>query len=472
MPELPEVETVRNTLKNQILNKQIIDVEIYYPGIIENTSVEEFINALKNQIIIDILRKGKYLIFILNKGSIISHLRMEGKFFLRDKNEKRYNHEHVIISFSDNLTLRYHDTRKFGKMAYLPTTNYQEIINYASLKKLGPDGNSENISIDYLYEHFQKRNIPLKTALLNQEILAGLGNIYVDEVCFLTKLNPLVKTKNISYEKCKEIIKYSKQVLDEAISQGGTTIRSYTSSLGVTGRFQQSLLVHNRENKTCYTCSSIIKKIQVGGRGTYYCPNCQRVPYIKIGITGSIASGKSEVTKYLKTKKYSVIDSDEISRKLMDEKKVINQVVENFGKDLLIDNKIDRKKLASIIFNDENKKELLNSIIHPLVKNKILKQIDEHATEDLIFIDVPLLFEAKFTDLVDYIIVVNVDENVQIERLMKRDNIDKEYAIKKINSQMPLSEKCKMANFIIDNSLDLCYTYKQIDEIINILMKR
>ena len=472
MPELPEVETVRNTLKNQILNKQIIDVKIYYPGIIENTSTEEFINSLKNQIIIDILRKGKYLIFILNKGSIISHLRMEGKFFLRDKNEKRYNHEHVIISFSDNLTLRYHDTRKFGKMAYLPTNNYQEIINYPSLKKLGPDGNSENISTDYLYEHFQKRNIPLKTALLNQEILAGLGNIYVDEVCFLTKLNPLVKTKNISYEKCKEIIKYSKQVLDEAISQGGTTIRSYTSSLGVTGRFQQSLLVHNRENKTCYTCNSIIKKIQIGGRGTYYCPNCQRVPYIKIGITGSIASGKSEVTKYLKTKKYLVIDSDEISRKLMDEKKVINQVVENFGKDLLINNKIDRKKLAAIIFNDENKKELLNSIIHPLVKNKILKQIDEHATEDLIFIDVPLLFEAKFTDLVDYIIVVNVDENTQIERLMKRDNIDKEYAIKKINSQMPLSEKCKMANFIIDNSLDLCYTYKQIDEIVNILVKR
>ena len=110
MPELPEVETVRNTLKNQILNKQIIDVKVFYSGIIENISVNEFINSLKNQIIIDILRKGKYLIFILNKGSIISHLRMEGKFFLRDEKEEKYNHEHVIISFSDHTTLRYHDT--------------------------------------------------------------------------------------------------------------------------------------------------------------------------------------------------------------------------------------------------------------------------------------------------------------------------------------------------------------------------
>ena len=472
MPELPEVETVRNTLKNQILNKQIIDVKVFYSGIIENISVNEFINSLKNQIIIDILRKGKYLIFILNKGSIISHLRMEGKFFLRDEKEEKYNHEHVIISFSDHTTLRYHDTRKFGKMAYLPTNKYEEIINYPSLIKLGPDGNVENIKTDYLYNQFQKRNIPLKTALLNQEIIAGLGNIYVDEVCYRAKLNPLVKTKNITIEKCSEIIKYSKEVLDEAILQGGTTIRSYTSSLGVTGRFQQSLLVHNRENEKCYTCNNIIKKIQVGGRGTYYCPTCQKVPYIKIGITGSISSGKSSITRYLQNKKYVVIDSDEISRNLMNEPRVIKEVVKVFGNDILIDNKVNRKKLGSIIFSDNHKKEQLNKIIHPLVKKEILKQIDDFATNDLIFIDVPLLFEAHFEDLVDYIIVVNIDEETQIERLMKRDNIDKEFAIKKIKAQMPLSEKCKMANFIIDNSFDLCYTYKQIDEIINILMKR
>lgn len=472
MPELPEVETVRNTLKNQILNKKIIDIEIFYSVIIENISVDEFISSLKNQTIIDILRKGKYLIFILDKGSIISHLRMEGKFFIRDKKEKKYNHEHVIISFSDNTTLRYHDTRKFGKMAYLPTNKYEEIINYPSLKKLGPDGNIENIKPEYIYNQFQKRNIPIKTALLNQEIIAGLGNIYVDEVCFRTKLNPLVKTKSITIQKCEEIVKYSKEVLDEAILQGGTTIRSYTSSLGVTGRFQQSLLVHNRVNQKCYTCNDIIKKIQIGGRGTYYCPTCQKVPYIRIGITGSISSGKSAVTKYLRDQKYFVIDSDEISRNLMDEPRVIKEVVNTFGNDILIDNKVDRKKLGNIIFNNNEQKELLNKIIHPLVKKEIVKQIDDNATNDLIFIDVPLLLEAHFEDLVDYIIVVNVNEETQIERLMKRDNIDKEFAVKKIKSQMPLSEKCKMANFIIDNSFDLCYTYKQIDEIINILMKR
>ena len=172
------------------------------------------------------------------------------------------------------------------------------------------------------------------------------------------------------------VFKYSKEVLDEAILQGGTTIRSYTSSLGVTGRFQQSLLVHNRENEKCYTCNNIIKKIQVGGRGTYYCPTCQKVPYIKIGITGSISSGKSSITRYLQNKKYVVIDSDEISRNLMNEPRVIKEVVKVFGNDILIDNKVNRKKLGSIIFSDNHKKEQLNKIIHPLVKKEILKLID------------------------------------------------------------------------------------------------
>lgn len=471
MPELPEVETVRNTLKNQILNKQIVSIDVFYEGIIENVTVLEFKTLIKNQTIIDILRKGKYLIFILDKGCIITHLRMEGKFFLKNKDERRNIHEHIIFHFNDNTTMRYHDTRKFGKMAYLSTNKIDEIINYPSLKKLGPDGNTLGITKEYLYEHFQRKNQPIKTALLNQEIIAGLGNIYVDEVCYRVKINPLVKTKKISLDQCDQIIKYSKIILDEAINQGGTTIRSYTSSLGVTGRFQQSLLVHNREGEKCYECSSIIKKIMVGGRGTYYCPKCQKVPYLVIGITGSISSGKSVVSEYLRSKKYVVIDSDIISKELFNSPYVIRKIVNTFGSNVLEGNKINRAVLGQIIFNDPEKRIMLNNIVHPLVKKEILRQIDEHANSDLIFIDVPLLYEAKFEDLCDYVIVVNVDKEIQITRLMLRDNIDREYAEKKINSQMPLEEKCQMANFIIDNSFDLCYTYKQIDEIINRLKK-
>lgn len=471
MPELPEVETVRNTLKNQILNKQIVSIDVFYEGIIENVTVLEFKTLIKNQTIIDILRKGKYLIFILDKGCIITHLRMEGKFFLKNKDERRNVHEHIIFHFNDNTTMRYHDTRKFGKMAYLSTNKIDEIINYPSLKKLGPDGNTLGITKEYLYEHFQRKNQPIKTALLNQEIIAGLGNIYVDEVCYRVKINPLVKTKKISLDQCDQIIKYSKIILDEAINQGGTTIRSYTSSLGVTGRFQQSLLVHNREGEKCYECSSIIKKIMVGGRGTYYCPKCQKVPYLVIGITGSISSGKSVVSEYLRSKKYVVIDSDIISKELFNSPYVIRKIVNTFGSNVLEGNKINRAVLGQIIFNDPEKRIMLNNIVHPLVKKEILRQIDEHANSDLIFIDVPLLYEAKFEDLCDYVIVVNVDKEIQITRLMLRDNIDREYAEKKINSQMPLEEKCQMANFIIDNSFDLCYTYKQIDEIINRLKK-
>ena len=471
MPELPEVETVRNTLKNQILNKRIIKIDVFYSGIIENVSVLEFKTLIKNQVIIDILRKGKYLIFILNQGCIITHLRMEGKFFLKNEKEIRNVHEHIIFHFDDNTTMRYHDTRKFGKMAYLSTNKIKEIIEYPSLKKLGPDGNIEGIKKEYLYEHLQKRNQAIKTALLDQEIIAGLGNIYVDEVCYRVKINPLLKTKKVTLDICEQIIKYSKIVLDEAINQGGTTIRSYTSSLGVTGRFQQSLMVHNREGENCYECNSIIKKIVVGGRGTYYCPKCQKVPYKVIGITGSISSGKSVVTDYLRSKKYKVIDSDEISKELFNNPRVIKMIVNAFGIEVLENNMINRKLLGQIIFNDREKRIKLNNIVHPLVKKEILRQIDEYANNDLIFVDIPLLFEAKFEDLVDYIIVVNVEKEIQIERLMARDNIDREYAEKKINSQMSLEEKCQMANFIIDNSFDICYTYKQIDEIINKVKK-
>ena len=131
--------------------------------------------------------KVKYLVFIFNHVSIISHLRMEGKFFLKSIDDPIIKHEHIIFYFESGRTLRYHDTRKFGKMALIHSTSWNEIMSYPSVKKLGPEANTTNLTKEYLYSKLKKLKEPIKSALLNQEILAGLGNIYVDEVCFMAK---------------------------------------------------------------------------------------------------------------------------------------------------------------------------------------------------------------------------------------------------------------------------------------------
>lgn len=467
MPELPEVETVRRTLEHKIINEVIDNVEVHYEPILENVKKEEFCEKLKKERITSIARYGKYLIFVLTNYSIISHLRMEGKFFLKSKEEEIAKHEHIIFTFESGLTLRYHDTRKFGKMVLIDSTDLEVIMKYPSLQKLGPEANTNNLTVDYLYKTLKKRNEAVKTALLNQEILAGLGNIYVDEVCYKCSLLPSMSCKYITIDDCENIVKACHEILEKAIEAGGTTIRSYTSSLGVTGRFQLVLNVHTKEGKPCPICNTSIIKTVVGGRGTYYCPQCQndRLPKV-IGITGGIASGKTTVTEYLIKNGYKVIDSDEIVKRLYQKNEVIMQIKLNFGDDYIINNQINREKLGKLIFSDELQRKTLNNLIHPLVKKEIMREI-KHSLDKLIFVDIPLLFESHFESICNDIIVVNSDLKTNIERLINRDKIDYEYALMKINSQMSLDEKCQKANFIIDNSYDLCYTYKQISEIIS-----
>ncbi len=273
MPELPEVETVRRTLKNRVLGKKIKTVEVLYEGIIKDISVDEFITCLEGQTINDIRRYGKYLIFILDDYSLLSHLRMEGKYYLKSDKQEIEKHEHILFTFEDGTDMRYHDTRKFGTMAVEDKVNYMEC---RALNKLGKEPFEGELSIEYLKSIFNKSNRKLKPVLLDQTVICGLGNIYVDEVCFYANLHPETIVSSLSDNDIKNIIEGSYKTIDKAIKLGGTTIKSYTSSLGVTGLFQIELNVHTRKNEECPRCKTIIEKIKVGGRGTYYCPSCQR----------------------------------------------------------------------------------------------------------------------------------------------------------------------------------------------------
>lgn len=190
-----------------------------------------------------------------------------------------------------------------------------------------------------------------------------------------------------------------------------------------------------------------------------------------IGITGSIACGKSTVSNYLKSKGYIVIDADKIGHEALDDDYVKEKLILAFGNEILEDNKINRQKLGELVFGNSSNLNVLNSIIHPKIRKKILEKIDKNNDKELIFIDVALLFEAKFDDLVDKIIVVYVDKNTQLTRLMKRNSISKKEALSRIVSQMSPIEKAKLGDYTVNNNLDVINTYKQVDKVLSELKK-
>lgn len=271
MPEKPEVITVANTLKKRILNKRIKSATVYWKNIIAYPSVEEFEEKIKNQKIHAISTRGKWIVFLLDDFYLLVHLRMEGKFFFREKKDKREKHEHVIFTFEDDKEMRYNDTRKFGKMLLIEK---DQLYEKEPLKSLGLEFDDKNLTVSYLKEKLKKKSAPIKTALLDQSIIAGIGNIYDDEILFSSRIHPLERANEVREEKLKAIIENTNKILKLAIKKGGTTIKSYESSEGVHGLFQQELLVHTKE--ICPVCKGKIEKIKVNGRGTYYCPNCQK----------------------------------------------------------------------------------------------------------------------------------------------------------------------------------------------------
>lgn len=267
MPELPEVETVRRTLKNFIIGKQIGEITVYYDKIITgDTNI--FQESLKGQTIRDIDRVGKYLIFILDRDAFISHLRMEGKYNIAEESKPHNKHEHITFHFHDGTELRYHDTRKFGRLELANKETYRQDM---PLCKLGPEPWDADPKDIYLKVH--KSSLPIKTLLLNQSIMTGIGNIYANEICFCMRINPKTPGKRTSKKRVEEMIEASKDILKKAIDQGGTTIHSFDAN-GITGLFQVQLQVHMQ--KVCPVCNGQVLKEMVGGRGTYFCKECQK----------------------------------------------------------------------------------------------------------------------------------------------------------------------------------------------------
>lgn len=274
MPELPEVETVRQTLRELVLNKTIQDVEVKWPKIIKlPDDADEFALLLKGQTIYEVGRRGKFLIFYLDDYSLVSHLRMEGKYMLADTQESFDKHTHVFFTFTDGTQLRYRDVRKFGTMHLYPKG---EELGQAPLAQLGVEPLTEEFTLDILKKGLAKTTRKIKPALLDQTIVVGLGNIYVDEALFRAKIHPERIANSIKNKELKILHQAIIDTLAEAVKQGGSTIRSYVNSQGKIGLFQQQLLVYGKKDEACPNCGKPIEKTVVGGRGTHFCKHCQR----------------------------------------------------------------------------------------------------------------------------------------------------------------------------------------------------
>ncbi len=272
MPELPEVETVRRVLKELVMDKQVESVEVLCEKMLKNSTVSEFEQKLINQRIIDIRRLGKYLFIDTDDYTLISHLRMEGKYNYYPEPAEITKHDYIIFRFTDDTELRYNDTRKFGTMEIVTRGEERSL---KSVNKLGLEPYDDNLDVEYFKARIKGRKSSIKQILLDQTIITGFGNIYVDETLFQARIHPLTPVTELTDQQIADILNEGKKIINAAINAGGTTVKSFTVTKNVTGKFQYSLNVYGRKGEECYRCGTRLKKIKVGGRGTHYCPQCQ-----------------------------------------------------------------------------------------------------------------------------------------------------------------------------------------------------
>ncbi|MGY3777529.1 DNA-formamidopyrimidine glycosylase [Isobaculum melis] len=276
MPELPEVETVRKGLVHLVKGSKIQAVDVYWDNIITPaTEVMQFKEQLQGQTIQDVKRRGKYLIFLFDDLAMISHLRMEGKYEVEETNTPLKKHTHVVFHLTDGRDLRYLDVRKFGRMQLVPLATAMEA---GGLKNLGPEPLPDTFLLKDFIAYLATRSRPVKPLLLEQKVVVGLGNIYVDEALFEAKIHPLRPADSLTKAEAKKLRLAIIDVLGRAVEAGGTTIRTYQNALGEAGKFQVALNVYGQTGAPCPRCGTPIEKIKVAQRGTHLCPHCQKLP--------------------------------------------------------------------------------------------------------------------------------------------------------------------------------------------------
>ena len=275
MPEMPEVEIIRRYLDTQVAGKKIIHLTILLPRMIKWPDVEGFRALVTGRTIKCMNRRGKYLLMELDNASkVVFHLRMTGRLVYEPAGDTTDHHARVIFHLQDGASLVYGDTRTLGTIHGLKP---QELGMLKGLVEMGPEPLSAEFTAEYLYRTASRRKVAIKSFLLNQKYIGGIGNIYADEALFLAGIHPLRPANSLTQTECGKLWESVNKVIADGIADGGTTFRDYQNGEGGKGSHQEHLYVYGRKGEQCRICGAPLERITVGGRGTHFCPHCQEV---------------------------------------------------------------------------------------------------------------------------------------------------------------------------------------------------
>ena len=268
MPELPEVETTLRAIK-KFQGQNLTNIKIHNRNL-RWTVAKDLEKNSKNQKLIDLHRRAKYIIFELENTNLLLHLGMSGSLrILKSEDNYFLKHDHIEFIF-DNEKIIYNDPRRFGSLHIA-----KDINNHKLISGLGPEPLSENFNGAYLLDCCKRSKTNIKSLIMNQKNVVGIGNIYASESLYLSRINPLKESHKLNIEECKRIVSSAKKVLNEAIEVGGTTLKDFYSADGSPGYFKIRLNVYGRNGQKCKNCEEEILKVIINQRATFYCPNCQ-----------------------------------------------------------------------------------------------------------------------------------------------------------------------------------------------------
>lgn len=271
MPELPEVETTLRGIKPHLIQQAIVEVIVRHPRL-RWPIPAHLTRLLSGQVLRELQRRGKYLLFRFDAGTLILHLGMSGSVRVLTENVAPQKHDHVDIRFANQKILRFTDPRRFGALLFTP----EDPLQHPLLASIGVEPLTADFNGDYLWQRARKKKQPVKAYIMDGKIVAGVGNIYAAEALFQTRLRPQTPAGKVSRAHYQTLAKVIKTILQKAIEKGGTTLKDFTRSDGTPGYFSMELQVYGRGGKACQRCRTTLKSITIGQRNTVYCPQCQK----------------------------------------------------------------------------------------------------------------------------------------------------------------------------------------------------
>lgn len=445
MPELPEVETVRRFLEKSLVNEKILGATVLYAPLVRTDKDEFSAFFSSKRTVLGISRRGKYLLIHLEGGKVLLvHLRMEGKLYTVPSLEGNLD-KYVTAYFplESGKFLLFHDVRKFGTMSLYGESGAD---SSKELKDLGPDPTLP-VDLSYFYKGLQKRkNLNSKEALLDQTLLSGIGNIYADEILFKSQINPFRKADSLTEEEASRILESASEILKAAVTRHGSTIRSYHPAPGESGDEQKYLAVYGREEKPCKVCGTKLKKLFVNGRGTTFCPHCQRVAP-SLAVTGKIAVGKSQVLAAFKDLGCATASCDKMVHEMYEDPSFLEKLKKKFP-EIFTKRGLSKKRVMKHIMASPSFRRSYQLFVWAEVKRRTNDFLISHP-EEICCVEVPLLFDAKMEK--QFTCLVGVESDKQVEYLLDRHDYDVEKRLK-LNKKNSYDRNRSKLDFVIVNN--------------------